>query len=376
MSVRFSLRRGGAPGWLAALLLVCTLLSACGGGSSSARKPAVTPTLRATATATTPPDPTVRQIFEQGVAYPKWGTQSYGAADAGWPVGVASLRDKTNARWIGMTVTLDQDGYSSTTVYAGADTVTADNLYAGVLSARLAGLNVFVEPLLNVRQESNNWSGLVRFSSHAQAQLWFQSYWSVYEPYVKAAKAAGASQVAIATEFKALEIQYPDLWAWLAHQAKATFGGPVTYDLDHESLGRTPPSWWKDPALDYLGVSMYTILQQTPQDVPAAVIEQAWKTLVLPKLDALSAWAGKPIILTEVGYRQTADALTIPWLWQSSARADPALQGAAYQAALAMTAGDRHIAGIFFWGWYVGQFAPGAPAIQAMHDAWARPVTP
>jgi hypothetical protein len=83
---------------------------------------------------------------------------------------------------------------------------------------------------------------------------------------------------------------------------------------------------------------------------------------------------GKPVILTEIGYRNTADALHYPWLWKTGAPADPTLQGAAYAAATAMAASDRHIAGLFFWAWKNGQFAPAGPAIQAMHDAWARPV--
>ncbi len=380
MNTPFFSRHGAVSVRLLALTLTVALalLTSCGGSSQTRRGAALpTATARATATATaTPVDPTLRQVFEQGMAFPKWGTQVYGVSDSAWPGDVRTMSDQTNARWVGMIVSLDQDGDYSTTVYAGPDTTSPDAFYTGVLNARLAGLNVFVEPLLNVRQVSNNWSGLVSFFSHAQAERWFKSYWAAYEPYVRAAKLAGASQIAIGTEFKALEIEYPDLWTWLANQVKATFGGIVTYDLDHESLGRTPPSWWKDPALSYLGVSLYTILQQTPRDEPASEIEKAWKTIVLPKLDALSAWAGKPVILTEIGYRNTADCLTIPWLWQSSAPADPALQGAAYTAALAMAAGDRHIAGIFFWGWQNGQFQPAGPAIQAMRDAWANPVTP
>ena len=380
MNRSFFFQPGAASGRLLALALTVALalLPACGGASQSPRDTAA-PTVTASATAAataTPANPTARQVFEQGMAFPRWGTEVYGVSDSSWPGDLRTMSGQTNARWVGMIVSLDQDGDDATTVYAGQDTTSPDALYTGVLNARLAGLNVFVEPLLNVRQVSNNWSGLVSFTSHAQAQRWFQSYWAAYAPYVRAAKLGGASQIAIATEFKALETEYPDLWTWLARQVKAAFGGTVTYDLDHESLGRTPPSWWKDPAISYLGISMYAILQQTPRNAPAADIEQAWKSSVLPKLDALSQQTGKPVILTEIGYRDTADCLTIPWLWQSSAPADPALQGAAYTAALAMAAGDRHIAGIFFWAWQNGQFQPAGPALQAMRAAWASPVTP
>lgn len=382
MKASYAAWRGAVFVRLAALavIVVAVLATGCAGGSktgSGTPTPAVNVTVSATATATPKPvDPALRQVYEQGMAFPKWGTQVYGLNDSSFTSEVQTMRTQTTANWVGLIVSLDQNGDYATTVYAGGDTTTPDALYAGIQAARLAGLNVFVEPLLNVRQVSNNWSGLVTFSSHAQAELWFKSYWTTYEPFVKAAKAGGASQIAIGTEFAALETLYPDLWTWLARQVKATFGGAVTYDMDHSSLGKKPPVWWKDPAISYLGVSMYSILQDTPHNVPASAIEKVWKSDVLPQMDAMSKQAGKPLILTEIGYRNTADCLTIPWLWKSSSPADPALQGTAYQAALAMAASDRHIAGIFFWGWQVGQFQPAGPAMQAMRDAWAHPVTP
>ncbi len=366
MSIRYVFRRRGALAALA-LALVLAALTACDGAASQSQTPA--PTASAT-----PADPTVRQIFEQGVAYPKWGERAYGVNDSSWPYAVQSMRDQTNARWVEMLVSLDQSGYTSTSVYTGPDTLSPDGLYVGVLSARQAGLNVFIEPLLNVRDEPDNWSGNVTFATHAQAQLWFQSYWAAYQPYVKAAKEAGASQISIGAEYDKLEKHYPDLWTWLAHQVKETFDGPVTYDANHSIMGQTAPAWMRDPALSYIGVSMYASLQQTPHELTEAQIERLWKTDVLPQLDALSAQVGKPVILTEIGYRNTSDTLHDPWNWHTNAPADPTLQGAAYRAALTMTAGDQHIAGLYFWAWATGQFTPAGPAIQAMHDAWARPV--
>lgn len=367
-------RRGAALARLAALALTLALLTACGGATSKVASPTPTPTSAATAT---PVDPTVRQVFEQGVAFPRWGTGVYGATDGTWSSAVQSMRARTNARWVGMIVSLDQNGDSSTTVYAGPDTTSPDALYVGILNARQAGLKVFIEPLLNVRNARSNWSGEVSFATEAEATQWFHSYWSAYKPYVEAAKAAGASQIAIAAEYEALEPQYPDLWLWLTHQVKATFGGTVTYDMNHSSMDKAVPAWMKDPALSYIGVSLYVSLQQSPQPATVAQIEDLWRSNnVLPLLDALSAQLGKPVFLSEIGYRDRSDCLYLPWIWETGAPADPALQGAAYQVAMTMTASDPHIAGIFFWGWQTGQFSPGADAIQAMHAAWAHPLAP
>jgi hypothetical protein len=358
-------------------MLTLAALLGCGSDARRAAPPSPTITTLPTVasptplTLATPGDPTARSIFENGVAYPKWGAQVYGARDASWPDAAQALRAETGAGWVEMIVSLDQNGYSGTTVYRGPETLTTDALYAGILSVREAGLQVFIEPLLNVHNETDNWSGKVTFATQAQAQAWFQSYWAAYEPYVMAAKEAGAAQVSIGTEYDKLQNQYPDLWMWLAHQVKLTFSGPVTYDLNHSTLGQPLPAWMRSPDLSALGVSMYFSLLSAPADLTAPQIERLWEAKALPLLDALSARSGKPVILSEVGYRNATDALYHPWTWKTSAPADPALQGAAYAAALAATASDPHIAGVYFWGWNTGQFSPAAPAIAAMRAAWA-----
>lgn len=308
--------------------------------------------------------------FQRGVAYPKWGETAYGVNDAAWPAAAQDMRDQTAAQWVQLIVSLDQTGYRSTDVYAGSETTTPDNLYVGIVSARQAGLRVFIEPLLNVHGERDNWSGWVTFASHEQAEAWFQSYWQAYEPYVRAARAAGASQISIGAEFDTLQAQYPDLWRWLARQVKTEFGGAITYDANHSILGHIAPAWLRDPDLSYIGVSMYYSLLKTPADLTEPQIATLWRREALPLLDQLSAQTGKPVLLSEIGYRNASDALYHPWTWRTSAPADPALQGSAYQAALAMTASDPHIAGLYFWGWQTGRFAPGPYAVAALRAAW------
>ncbi|HEX9036168.1 MAG TPA: hypothetical protein VF808_04175 [Ktedonobacterales bacterium] len=367
MKARTSARRWALAG-LALVVLVATVFI---GASRANDFNALhwTPLAGAAASSATATQPAGRP-FEQGVVYPKWGATVYGINDASWAPSVQSMRQRTGARWVEMIVSLDQNGYSATQVYAGSDTLQPDDLYVGILSAREAGLQVFIEPLLNVRGERDNWSGRVNFPTHAQAQAWFQSYWQAYQPYVRAARQAGASQISIAAEYDTLQSRYPDLWTWLARKVKSTFHGPVTYDANHTILGGAAPAWMRDHALSYIGVSMYYSLQTVPRDVTEPQIVALWQRELLPLLDRLSAQVGKQVVLSEIGYRDATDALRNPWTWRTSAPADPALQGAAYAAALAVTASDPHIAGLYFWGWNVGQFTPGPDAIYAMRAAW------
>ena len=82
-----------------------------------------------------------------------------------------------------------------------------------------------------------------------------------------------------------------------------------------------------------------------------------WHTKVLTVLDTLSIHIGKPVLISEIGYRNSSDALYQTWDQNSSKPLDPQEQAGAYNAALTNAIPDQHIAGIFFWGWQdVGRF--------------------
>lgn len=350
--------------WLAlTATLTATLLTACAGASAGA------PSAGAANTTPAIPTPTVNTHFEEGVAFPRWGSHVYGPNDPTWAKDVAQMQAQTQAQWVEMIVSFSQSSLTDTHVTA-SNGPTPDELYVGVTNARAAGLRVYLKPLLNVQNAIDSWNGDISFATHAEAQQWFQSYWAAYEPYVKAAASAGASQVSLGAEYSKLQDEYPDQWEWLIQQVSSVFHGALTYELNHDTLTGPQPAWMRDPRLTYLGVSMYRSLQSTPKDISTSQIEQLWQAQIIPLLDSFSKAEGKRMILSEVGYRDTADCLYQPWVHTSSAPADPTLQGAAYAAALAETMSDSQIAGAFFWAWQDGIFTPGQPAIQALSAAY------
>ena len=361
----FGARWLALPGMFIALVVA---LASCGLPSNAITTATQTPK------ATLPPG-VFRPDFERGMAFPRWGQHVYGITDTSWTPDVQEMQGQTGAQWIEMTINLYQQTYTSTSVFAAAGTPSPDDVYIGALSAREVGLHVFVEPILSVLGEpADPWGGRVHFSSAAQAQRWFASYWATYRPYVVAAAQAGASQLSIGTEYDALENSFPDQWRWLLAQVRSVFSGPTTYAINHGSFAKPLPSWMTDPNLTYVGASMYRSLTNSPQQLTESQIEALWKQQVLPLLDALSRQAGKPVVISEVGYRDSSDALFDPWIHQSSAPVDPQLQAAAYQAAVRASLGDPHIQGIFFWAWDNGIFSPDhQPAAQALHTLYLAP---
>src|SRR5262249_22516091 len=76
-----------------------------------------------------------------------------------------------------------------------------------------------------------------------------------------------------------------------------------------------------------------------------------WKKTGKAALDSFAARLGEPIFISEIGYRDSTDALYHSWEAASSAPRDPAEQAAACDAVLANILADSNILGSFFWGW-------------------------
>ncbi len=100
-----------------------------------------------------------------------------------------------------------------------------------------------------------------------------------------------------------------------------------------------------------IGVSTYLPLTETPVRIDPRQIFDLWRIKVKSQLDALSIELGKPVLLSELGFRNSADMFYHSWEAFSSADADPEEQAYACDAALANILHDPHIGGVFFWGW-------------------------
>ena len=308
--------------------------------------------------------------FEAGVTYPQWTPTGYSKSDSRWTSGIQDIETQTHAYWIQMPLLFEQSSLSSTTVTTGVSTPTITSFVEGIQAAHAQGYHVFVTPLLTVRSGSMAWSGAISFSTQQDEQRWFASYWQTLAPYILAAQQNGVEQLAIGTEEEWLQQYAPDvLWNALIQNIRTVFSGKLTYDMNWTALSKTPPSWMYNSNLSTIGVSAYLSLSETRQRVNPQQMAALWKTIVETQLDTFAIKLGKPVLISEIGYRNSADALYHVWESTSSAPADTAEQAAACNAALANATQDPHISGIFFWGWDdVGAFAlHETPAASVLH---------
>ncbi len=295
------------------------------------------------------------QAFETGIVTPQWQQQTaYGPQ---WQQSLSDIQTQTGAKWIELSLLFSQATSASTTVRTTQSTPLVSAFAAGVRAAHAKGLHVFVVPLMGV-DEKGGWAGSIQFTSQEQEQAWFDSYWNTYKPYVEAAAQAGADQMAIATECSWLQDHAPaTMWNQLIARIHSVFAGTLTYDMNWYPVNQPIPNWFNNSAISMIGVSSYIPLTDVSTRIDPTDMMSLWKNKIQSILDTISTRVGKPVLISEIGYRNSSNALYNSWEQDSTSPLDPAEQAGAYDAALTNAIPDQRIAGIFFWGWEnVGKF--------------------
>lgn len=309
-----------------------------------------------------------RPDFQTGVIFPQWGPTAYGPEDSNWQVGLRDIQVQTAAQWISLTVNLSQVSPYVAQVSRAQNTPMPEAVAAGIRAARAMGYHVLVQPLITV-QGQHAWAGYIQFATAQQAQMWFDGYWQTFEPYVAASAQAGAEELSLGTEYELIQRQWTSQWNQLIARAHAVFPGMLTYDMNWTALSYPISSWMRSSLLTSIGVSVYIPLTNVPGRLEPKTIPALWRAKIGKVLDTLSVQLNKPVLISEIGYRNSPDALYQPWAMQTLPGTDPEEQAAAYDAALQNVIVDSHITGIFFWAWSFPPFQPnGQPAAQVLYN--------
>lgn len=309
-----------------------------------------------------------RPNFETGIVFPEWQPDGY--SNDQWQTDLPQMKIQTGARWVEMPLLFEQPSVTSTAIAAGQKIPTIASFISGIQMAHAQGFHVFVVPLVSP------WSGFINFSTIQDEEQWFTNYWNAYKPYILAAAQNNVEQLAVGTEDDWLQQNAPvSLWNILIANIHSIFSGTLTYDMNWIQQVHPLPLWMKNPYLKVIGFSEYIPLISTPTRVDPQAIQALWKKTVKPIIDGVAHELGKPILISEIGYRNSSDALFQPYQTTTEAPVDPSEQAAACDAALAETVADPNIAGIYFWGWEnAATFSlKGLPAVSTLHKWFTSP---
>jgi hypothetical protein len=235
------------------------------------------------------------------------------------------------------------------------------------------GMRLVIKPQIWIR---DGWSADIAFAHEDEWSRWETAYRDFALAYARLSAEIGAPLFVIGTELGRVGHAREAFWRALIAEIRTVYEGELTYAANwHEGFEHIP--FWD--ALDYIGVQAYFPLSEDEApSMPA--LRQGWHQHEAA-LGAVHRRTGKPVLFTELGYRDVPFAAARPWEWPphqpAVADPDPALQARLYTAFFEEVWPEPWMAGAILWKWhppgrdYAGDFTPqGKPAEAVIRDAF------
>lgn len=301
----------------------------------------------------------------KGVTLADWTPNGYAAPAASAAVdAVAAL----GANRLVIVVTAYQSGLGDSAVRADPQRTPDEGaVRLAAERARGAGMDVVIK--LHVDVDSGEWRGHIRPSD---VVAWFASYGAWVEEWSNVAAEVGAAQLVVGTEL-AGTVAHAKRWRALFARARSRFPGEVVYAASWDEAWMVP--FWD--AVDRVGVDFYAAVA-VRANAGRVEILAGWQPWI-ERLHVLHGQTGKPLLLTEIGYRSVDGAGMYPYDFTREAGYDGGEQADLYWAALEAVAATDWIEGVYWWNWPASggggttntDYTPeGKPAAGELRGAW------
>jgi hypothetical protein len=231
-----------------------------------------------------------------------------------------------------------------------AKTASDAAVVAAIQKIHSLGMKVMLKPHVDVT--GGLWRGLI---NPTNAAAWFASYQTFINGYATLAQANGVERFCVGTELKTMTNGKTSDWTTVITGVKSRFSGPggLTYsanaNLPNDEFASV--GFWNQ--LDFVGVNLYFPL--TGSNTPSLdQIKAAWSKSVggfnmLQSLTDFSAFTGKDILVTEIGYQSANGTNTAPF--GIAGTFDSQEQKQTYEAAFAALNNRSMVKGLFLWVW-------------------------
>ncbi|MGH2570379.1 MAG: glycoside hydrolase family 113 [bacterium] len=293
-----------------------------------------------------------------------WTANGY--ASPGDPVGEL---DAAGANAVSIVITAYQADPAASRLRAH-DPRTPTPFAVSVAADRALGLGMRVALKPHVDLDDGTWRGRIEPSD---PDAWFAEYGAFVLEWARFAEAQGIGEIVIGTEL-AGTLPHGDRWRQLIADVRAVFSGDLSYAASWDEAHLVP--FW--PELDFVGIDFYypVARRSDPGRLEILAEWQPW----LARLERLHRQTGRPIVISEIGYRSVDGAALHPYAFGNDAAIDLAEQADLYWAAIEATGREGWIAGIYFWNWLASggggaedmDYTPrGKPAEGVLREAWS-----
>lgn len=240
--------------------------------------------------------------------------------------------------------------------------------------AHRLGMTLMIKPHIAYWGSSFSWRGEVDFPGPEQLDRFFTGY---HAWMVDMAQMAGDADVlVVGTELDRIT-HHEERWRALIKDVRAHYAGPITYAANWDSYEATP--FWD--ALDYVGIQGYFPVLPDGVDPTDDALAAGWQGIA-GSLARFSSKAGKPVLLTELGYNRSARAPYEPWVYRQGGTGAEDIQQRTLAVALRAIDAEPRIAGAYLWKWFPGELQRGDFLLSedrlqdVIKAGWATPSAP
>lgn len=306
--------------------------------------------------------------FQKGMSLTSYWHDQYS-----YPESDTALVDlfETNTEWISLLATWYQDSVKSTNIYRDRFQTPDDSSLIYIIErAHELGLKVMLKPHVDIQDDT--WRALIEFEREKDWNDWFSSYTAFITYYAQLAQEHGVEQFCIGCEMTGT-IHRQSNWEDVIDSIRACYEGPLTYAANWYPAYDSVTFWH---ALDFVGVDAYFGLTESSDPTVGELLD-AWEHWI-EDLEDFHSRIGKPIVITEIGYRSIDGCNITPWDWWSLGTIDLEEQADCYTAACSTFLFKDWLEGFYFWSWEVDRiggveddsYTPRAKPAEAILRDW------
>ena len=205
------------------------------------------------------------------------------------------------------------------------------NVLRAIRQAHAEGLKVFLVPHLWV--ESGGWRALIDPGDDAAWARWIDAYRSFLLTWAEVAAEGSVEMLSVGVELRSwVTTARAASMVAIVNDVRQVYPGLLTYSANWDDVGDTAILG----AIDLIGINAFYPLAEHDGASPAELAEGGRK--VAASIEALARSAGKPVVLTEIGYTTRSNPAVKPWEWpdgMKDVKVDEQAQAEAYCALIA-----------------------------------------
>ena len=239
------------------------------------------------------------------------------------------------------------------------------------------GMDIIIKPHIWVGRYSaeGQTRADIGFATVVEWESWEARYREFIMHYAHLAAEINAGMLVIGTELHRPVRDRPQFWRTLIAEVREVYPGPLTYAAN----------WWEEyeavtfwDALDCIGIQGYFELSKDVKPSRESLLA-GWEPHKAA-MEALAQRTGRPVMFTELGYRNVGDAAAKPWRWPSRQEEAPrtdSLQAILYEVFFESLWHEPWFDGVIFWKWMpearrrnMMDFSPQGKPAEAVLRRW------